>query len=275
MPLLSSDEKEKFLRTLEEDRGFRYAVMGLLGFKELLERFARLEERQSELEKWFRELAKRQQRLEERQQKLEERQQRLEERFARLEERFVKLEERFAKLEERQQRLEERFVKLEERQQKLEERFIGLEERMMKLEERMVKVGESVEELSRAVVTIGNRFGVLAESAFRNAISGILRRYFGAEAKRWTYIDEDGIVYGYRALVEVDVVVKDNVHILIEVKSRADPGDVLELVRIGKLYEKVVGLKPRLAIVAGYVSKRTYEVAARNDVEIYTYLRGC
>ena len=218
MSLLSSSEKEKFLRTLEEDREFRYAVMGLLGFKELLERFTRLEERQSELEKWFKELAKRQQ-----------------------------------KLEERQQRLEERFIKLEERQQKLEER---------------------IEELSRAVVTIGNRFGVLVESAFRSAISGILRRYFGADAKRWTYMDEDGIVYGYKALVEVDVVIKDDIHILIEVKSRADPGDVLELVRIGKLYKKVVGVKPRLAIVAGYVSKKTYEVAARNNVEIYTYLEG-
>ena len=218
MSLLSSSEKEKFLKTLEEDREFRYAVMGLLGFKELLERFTRLEERQSELEKWFKELAKRQQ-----------------------------------KLEERQQRLEERFIKLEERQQKLEER---------------------IEELSRAVVTIGNRFGVLVESAFRSAISGILRRYFGADAKRWTYMDEDGIVYGYKALVEVDVVIKDDIHILIEVKSRADPGDVLELVRIGKLYKKVVGVKPRLAIVAGYVSKKTYEVAARNNVEIYTYLEG-
>ena len=218
MSLLSSSEKEKFLKTLEEDREFRYAVMGLLGFKELLERFTRLEERQSELEKWFKELAKRQQ-----------------------------------KLEERQQRLEERFIKLEERQQKLEER---------------------IEELSRAVVTIGNRFGMLVESAFRSAISGILRRYFGAEAKRWTYMDEDGIVYGYKALVEVDVVIKDDIHILIEVKSRADPGDVLELVRIGKLYKEVVGVKPRLAIVAGYVSKKTYEVAARNNVEIYTYLEG-
>jgi len=218
MSLLSSSEKEKFLKTLEEDREFRYAVMGLLGFKELLERFTRLEERQSELEKWFKELAKRQQ-----------------------------------KLEERQQRLEERFIKLEERQQKLEER---------------------IEELSRAVVTIGNRFGVLVESAFRSAISGILRRYFGADAKRWTYMDEDGIVYGYKALVEVDVVIKDDIHILIEVKSRADPGDVLELVRIGKLYKEVVGVKPRLAIVAGYVSKKTYEVAARNNVEIYTYLEG-
>jgi len=48
---LSSREKERILRALEEDRSFRYALMGLLGFKELLERFARLEERMIGLEK--------------------------------------------------------------------------------------------------------------------------------------------------------------------------------------------------------------------------------
>ena len=48
--VLTKEEKEKILETLEEDREFRYALMGLLGFKELLERFAKLEERQHKLE---------------------------------------------------------------------------------------------------------------------------------------------------------------------------------------------------------------------------------
>ena len=48
--VLSREEKERILSTLEVDREFRYALMGLLGFKELLERFSRLEERQSKLE---------------------------------------------------------------------------------------------------------------------------------------------------------------------------------------------------------------------------------
>ncbi len=236
--------KNKILKLLEEDREFRYAMMGLLGFKEVLDRIT----------------------------KLEERQQKLEERFARLEERQQVLEERLAKIEERQQRLEEKFAQLEEMFAKLEERVIRLEERMEKLEERVTRVEESLERLSRAVVTIGNRFGILAESVFREALTGILRKYFGADARRWSCMDEDGIVYGYRSLIEVDVVVKDDAHILVEVKSRADPSDVIELVRIGELYKKVTGVKPKLAIVAGYVRKKTYEVAVKHGVEIYTYL---
>ena len=62
---LSQEEKERFLRALEEDRVFRYAVMGLLGVQELLrgqeelrkdmsdvkERLGRLERRVDKIEK--------------------------------------------------------------------------------------------------------------------------------------------------------------------------------------------------------------------------------
>ena len=54
---LSQEEKERFLKALEEDWEFRYAVMGLLGIQELRKdmedvktRLGRLEERVSKLE---------------------------------------------------------------------------------------------------------------------------------------------------------------------------------------------------------------------------------
>ena len=269
---LSNVEKERILRALEEDREFRYALMGLLGFKEILERFAKLEERQ--------------QRLEERQQRLEERFTRLEERFARIEEKYQELEERFTKLEERQQRLEEKFAKLEERfarleerYQELEKRFAGieerqqrLEERQQKLEERLVEVLSELASLRKTVNAVAHRFGLITEGSFREALKGILSKYFGATASRLIVNDEEGIVYGYPSIVEVDVVIKDKEHILVETKSRADPGDVLELVRKGLLYEKVKGVKPRLVMVAAWAPAKTREVAGKHNVEIYTYV---
>ena len=221
--MLSKEEKERILKTIERDREFRYALMGLLGFKEILDRITKLEEG------------------------------------------HLRLEERITRLEERQQRLEERIVKLEERFAKLEERFMKLEERVTRLEER-------VEQLSRAVVTIAHRFGALAEETFREAMSGILEKYFGVKASRWTYFDRDGLVYGSPSMVEVDLIIKDNVHILVEVKSRDDPGDVIELVKIGELYHKVTGVKPKLVIVAGFVRHKAKEIATKNNVEIYSYL---
>jgi hypothetical protein len=277
--VLSPEERERLLATLERDRQFRYALMGLLGYRELLERFSRLEERQQKLEELFAKLEERMVKLEERQQRLEERIARLEERFISLEERQQKLEERFAqleerviKLEERIARLEERFAELEKRFQDLEERFLKLEERVTRLEERVARLEEAVASLQRTVITIAHRFGVASEHAFREALKGIVEDLFGAKAERWITYDSEGLVYGHPAEVEVDVVIRDREHLLVEVKSRADSGDVLELARIASLYERRTGVKPRLAIVAGFVSTRAYKIADRLGVRIYTYL---
>jgi len=276
-------EKERFLEALEKDREFRYAVMGLLGFKELLERFARLEERQQRLEERFVKLEERQQLLEERLQrleerfaeleerfaKLEERQQKLEERQQRLEERFMKLEERFMRLEERQQRLEERQQKLEERFAELEERFVKLEERQQKLEEVIARVLSELRDLRRIVIVISHRFGILSERAFYEGMRHVVQEILGvAKVEKWVHRDDEGYVYGYPSIVEIDIVIKDKIHILVEVKSRVSRSDVSELYKIGKLYEKIKGIKPRLLIIGGFIDHEAYEAAAKLGIEI-------
>ncbi|OYT40437.1 MAG: hypothetical protein B6U89_02205 [Desulfurococcales archaeon ex4484_58] len=213
---LTPEEKKKFIRALEEDREFRYMLMGLLGYREVLDR-------------------------------------------------IIKLEERFAKLEERLAKLEERFTELEERVIKLEERFARLEERFARLEERQIH-------LEKLVTTIAHRFGVITEVSFREAFENILSRYFGATASKWSVYDEEGIIFGYPTMIDVGLVIKDNVHILVEVKSRVDPEDVYKLYRVGMLYEKKTGIKPRLAIIAGFISDKAREASEKLGVELYGYL---
>ncbi len=232
MHTLTREEKERLLRALEEDREFRYALMGLLGFREVLDRITKLEERQ---------------------QKLEERQQRLEERFAKLEERFAKLEERFVELEKR---------------------FLQLEERVARIEERMARIEEEVKETRRVLIAISHRFGVLSEASFREAMKFVVEEVLGAaKVERKMFRDEEGIVYGHPAMVEVDVVVRDKEHILIEIKSTVSRSDVAELYRIGKLYEKLVGVKPRLLIIGGFIDPRAWDTAAKLGVEIRPVFR--
>ena len=238
----------EIIEAVEKDKELRYMLLGALGFQELLERFQRLEERQQRLEEKFAE-------LEEKFAKLEERQQKLEERFAELEERFARLEERFA-------RLEERFAELEARQQRLEERFAKLEERVTRLE-------EEARETRRVLAVIAHRFGVLSEEAFREAMKYVVEEVFGvAMVDRWVYHDREGQVYGYPSIVEVDVVVRDSEHILLEVKSRVSRADVAELYKIGLLYERVEGKKPRLVILGGFVDEGARTLAKRMGVEI-------
>ena len=252
---LSGAEKERLLRALEEDREFRYALMGLLGFREVLERITRVEELLAGL-------MEQQRRLEERQEKLERRMDRLEELIARLAENQMRLEERQARLEELVARLAESQQRLEERQERLEERQARIEERMDKLEER-------VEELARLVSAVAHRFGVITEQAFREAMKHVIEENLGAaRVEHWIHHDGEGLVYGHPATVEADVVVRDGVHILVEIKSRASKADIGELYRIGLLYEKVRGVKPRLVIVAGLIDEDAEQLAERLHIRV-------
>ncbi len=231
---LTEEEKRKVLRALREDEAFRYSVAGLIGYEEILRRFSAVDER-----------------------------------MARLEERFADLEERQLKLEERMARLEERFADLEERQLKLEERMARLEERFADLEERQLKLEEELARGRRLMAVIAHRFGVISEASFREGLRFVLQEVFGvAEVTRLRLRDPDGLVYGHPAEVEVDALVRDGEHILIEVKSRVSRGDVAELHRIGLLYERAEGVRPRLVIVGGLIDESARESAKELGVEI-------
>jgi len=210
---LGSEEKQRIIKALEEDREFRYALMGLLGYREILDRITGLEER-----------------------------------FADLEERFIKLEERFAELGER---------------------FAKLEERVAKLEERVTRLEEEARETRRVLTVIAHRFGVISETGFREAMKYVLQDLFGiAKVEKVTIYDEKGLVYGHPANIDIDILVRDREHVLIEIKSRTSRGDVAELYRIGRLYEERTGIRPRLVIVSGFIDPEAIETARELNVEI-------
>ncbi len=61
--VLTKEEKERILRTLEEDKEFRYAIAGLIGIREILERLDKIEEGQKKLWEEVRSLREGQQKL--------------------------------------------------------------------------------------------------------------------------------------------------------------------------------------------------------------------
>ncbi len=248
MTSLSKVEKERLLKAIETDREFRYALMGLLGFSELLERFSRIEERQQKLEERQLELEKRQQKLEERQQKLEER--------------FAKLEERFARLEERQQKLEERFAKLEER-------FARLEERQQRLEERQMKLEEIVEHIRRRQDLMALELGALTESFYSKA--------FLDDLKEEIKIEGDEIVSRRRNLridgEEIDLLIETKKRVyVVEVKVKPKRSDIGELIAKADLVRSKYGGKIIIPLLAGsLISHEIEKYAEEKGVKISHY----
>ena len=68
------------------------------------------------------------------------------------------------------------------------------------------------------------------------------------------------MVYGHPSQVEIDVAIRDGTHILIEIKASAPSGDTLEFPRVGKLYEAVTGIKPRLVLVIPFIDDRGWRL---------------
>ncbi len=195
-------------------------------------------------------------------------------RIVRLEERFARLEERQLAVEERLIKREERYTELEGRYARLEERFAELEERFARLEERFLGIEEEMRETRRVVTVVAHRFGVLSESAFREALRYVVERALGvARVDRLRLRDDEGLVYGHPAEIDVDIVIKDEAHILVEVKSRVSRGDVAELYRIGLLYERLRGVRPRLVIVGGFVDLDVWSTAKSLNVEVIPIIK--
>ena len=251
---LTAKEKERLLKALEEDREFRYALMGLLGFKEVLERITKLEE-------GHREILERIARIEERQQKLEERQQKLEEKFAQLEERVVRLEERFAKLEER-------FAKLEERFAKLEERFIRLEERQQKLEERLLMVEEELVRLRKLWEASRRDIGALTEVLYTRIAWEYLKEELDERGERVLRKRRNAVIGG----VEIDLLVEtDKALYAVEVKVQPNHHDVREVASKAAELKSKLG-KEVVPVLAGtWVGSELRQLAERYGVRIVEY----
>ncbi|WP_291766491.1 PD-(D/E)XK nuclease family protein, partial [Caldivirga sp. UBA161] len=125
--------------------------------------------------------------------------------------------------------------------------------------------------LNRKLDALGARWGILAEGAFREGMRGIVEELLGvASVGKWTYNDASGEVYGKPSMVEVDLVIKNNEHILVEIKANISKGDVLEFWRIGKLYEEVNSVKPRLIMITPYIDEKAMELAKELSIEVYT-----
>ena len=165
-------------------------------------------------------------------------------------------------------RHEEELVKLREDMIELRKDMIDLREDMNRLRKDMML---GFERLDRHLSALGARWGLVAEEAFREGLKGFLEKELKLRVERWVERDEEGVVYGYPSVVEIDLSISDEKITLIEVSSHIRPSDVLLFVRKAQFYWKVTGRKPdRLLIVTPYAEDGAFKTAREYGVEIYT-----
>ena len=150
------------------------------------------------------------------------------------------------------------------------------EEHSKILEEHSIVIKALTKRVDKMDVTlsaVGSRWGILAESTFRQALRGLFEARFGVKVSEWITEDKVGYVFGHTSIVQMDVVVKNGEHWLIEIKSSASRGDVSTLHRMGVLYEKEKGVKPaKLILVSPFVEDKAKAIASSLDIDVYTSL---
>jgi hypothetical protein len=240
---------------LKEDEEFRYAVAGLIGLEEILKRLDRNEQ---ELVRLREDMAKMFEKHEER--------------FARIEDEIGRIWQEIEKLREDMNKLREDMMKMFE---KHEERFARIEQELVRLREDMMRgfelVDKRITRLENLISALGARWGIMAEDAFREGLRGILEKEFGVKVERWVTRDEEGLVYGFSSVIEVDIAIKDGKTMLIEISSSVDKSKVAAFLRKAQLYERKTGIKPdRLVMVTPYAEDAAIKAAREMGVEIYT-----
>ena len=157
-------------------------------------------------------------------------------------------------------RLREDFNRHEEENSK---RFHAVEEELRRLR-------EDFNRLSYWVVGIaGYRWGMASEAAFREAVDYIAKSLGYHVVGRRLLVDRDGSVTGFPGReLEVNVCVKDGRHMLVEVTMYAKREDLWTLAYASRIYEREVGVKPELILVAPFISPSDRELAERVGVKV-------
>jgi len=268
--LSTAELKSKVLELLRTDEEFRYAVAGLLGLEEVLKAIRGLQEQVRNLQE---QTAYNREAIRALQEQVVENTKAiraLQEQVAENTKAIRDLQEQVRDLQKQVRDLQEQVRALQEQVAENTKAIRDLQEQVVENTKAVLRHSAKIEEFSRHIQALGARWGLLSEKAFREAMRGVIERYFGGRVMPWTYHDEEGFVFGRPSVVEVDVLVRDEEHILIEVKSSVSRADIFELWRIGQLYERVRGVKPRLAVVSPYVRDEGLRAARELGIEVYT-----
>uniref|UniRef100_UPI000B12835B PD-(D/E)XK nuclease family protein n=1 Tax=Vulcanisaeta distributa TaxID=164451 RepID=UPI000B12835B len=117
-------------------------------------------------------------------------------------------------------------------------------------------VDNQIKFLSIKLDALGARWGVVNEDAFRNGVREILRDA-GYTVEKWLYYDADGYVYGYPSEIELDVIVKDNITMIVEISSAIRRSDLIIIKRKAELYMKATGRTvDRILAITPYIGDK-------------------
>jgi len=125
--------------------------------------------------------------------------------------------------------------------------------------------------VDRSIGALGSRWGLQSEAAFRNALAGILGESFGVTVANVCEFDDSGEVFGRPDQVELDIIVKNGLLLIVELKSSIDKAGMYIFERKARFYERRHERKAnRLIVISPMIEPKALTVARALGIETYS-----
>ena len=121
------------------------------------------------------------------------------------------------------------------------------------------------------VGSLGARWGVATENSYRSMLESILVKSFNVEVQNFIGLDESGTVFGRPDQIELDIIIKNGVLIIMELKSSISKNDLYIFERKVRWYEsKFDIIVNRAIVVSPMVDRWAIAVAEKLKIELFS-----
>jgi len=124
--------------------------------------------------------------------------------------------------------------------------------------------------IDRSIGALGSRWGIQSERAFRDALAAIPVESFGVKVMNVNEFDDAGEVFGRPDQVELDLIIKNDLLILCELKSSMSQSDMHTFERKVRFYERRHGKQAtRMIVVSPMIDDRARRAGKALGIEMY------
>ncbi len=310
MASLSVDEKKRFLKALEEDEEFRYAVAGKLGLSEILQELKRIHEdirklwlKSLEHDKRFEEMVKRFEAIEKKLLEHDKRFEEMNKRFEVIEKKLLEHDKRFEEINKRFEVLERKLLEHDKRFEVIERKLLEHDKRFEVIERKLLEHDKRFEAIERKLLEHDKRFEAIERKllehdkrfefiekelkSHRRLIEHNRRDIAAlteATISRYVYEDLREMIreLGERILVrkrnarvdniDVDLLVEtDKAVYVVEVKIQPNHHDVNSLLKKAEYVAKKYGKQVKPVLATVWIGREVEEYAENKGVQVMTY----
>ncbi len=186
----------------------------------------------------------------------------------RFQEHDKRFEEIYRELQAERERSDKRFQEYDKRFEEFTRRF---EEHDRRFEELLKEIRRVDRRIDRTIGALGARWGISSEYAFREAMKSVVEELTGYKVERYVAYDRDGKVFGRPDQVELDLVIKDGLIWVMEIKSSVSKSEAYTFWRKVEFYQEKEGKEvTRKIIVSPMIEPSAMKVIEELGIESFT-----